>query len=50
MEKLLGKKLFKNYLEDKGLVVKPQGKPTLAPESDARKALMPDALKDFESL
>lgn len=38
MEKLMGKKQFKATLEDAGLVYKPQGSPTLAPESDKRPA------------
>ena len=38
MEKLMGKKQFKATLEDSGLVYKPQGSPTLAPESDKRPA------------
>lgn len=45
-EKLVGKK---NALFDqsKGLVVKPNGSPTLAPESDKRPALTLDAKADF---
>lgn len=35
LEKLVGKKTFSGISE--GLIVKPQGKPTLAPESDKRK-------------
>lgn len=37
MEKLMGKKTFTDLLGD--LVVKPQGKPTLVPETDKRRAL-----------
>lgn len=37
MEKLMGKKAFAEILS--GLIEKPQGKPTLAPESDARPAI-----------
>lgn len=48
MEKLLGKKLFKTYLEDTGLVCKPKGKPTLVQDSDARKPISFDALEDFK--
>lgn len=50
MEKLLGKKLFKDYLEEAGLVIKPKGKPTIVKESDKRPAIKPDALKDFEDV
>ena len=50
MEKLLGKKLFKDYLEKAGLVIKPKGKPTLVQESDKRPAIIPDALRDFEDV
>lgn len=44
MQKLLGKKKFEELLD--GFVYKPQGKPTLAPESDKRPA-MNTAIKDF---
>lgn len=44
MEKLLGKKQFKDLLEP--LVEKPQGKPVLVPEADPRKAIS-DASKFF---
>lgn len=44
MQKLLGKKKFEELLG--GFVYKPQGKPTLAPESDKRPA-MNTAIKDF---
>lgn len=37
MEKLLGKKTFNTILAD--LVIKPEGKPTLAPESDKREPI-----------
>lgn len=49
MTKLLGKKLFEELLS--GLIVKPEGKPTLAPESDKRPELhSTDAAKqDFET-
>ena len=48
MESLLGKKKFGELLS--GLVVKPQGKPTLVPESDARPEMKnaANAAKDFE--
>ena len=36
LEKMLGKKTFAELLS--GYVVKPKGKPTLAPESDKREA------------
>ncbi len=39
MSALMGKKDFKAVLEDTGLVYKPEGAPTLAPESDKRPAI-----------
>lgn len=45
MEKLLGKKKFTEIL--KGLVEKPQGKPTLVPETDKRPE-MNTAQEDFK--
>lgn len=44
MEKLMGKKTFAEVLG--GLVVKPQGKPTLVPASDKRAALNVTGAKD----
>lgn len=44
MQKILGKKKFEELLG--GLVYKPQGKPTLVPESDKRPA-MNTAIEDF---
>jgi transcription elongation factor Elf1 len=47
MEKTIGKKQFGTILE--GLVIKPQGKPTLAPESDKRQELnLNSAVEDFK--
>ena len=43
MEQLMGKKTFNEVLG--GLIIKPQGKPTLVPESDKRPAI--DASSDF---
>lgn len=48
-EKLVGKKVFKELLEDAGLVIKPEGKPTLAKSSDAR-GEFGNAASDFEGL
>jgi hypothetical protein len=49
MEKLMGKKKFKETLG--GLVVKPQGKPTLVPDSDKRSAITGnDAKSDFKKI
>lgn len=47
MEKAIGKKMFNELLSD--LVVKPAGKPVLAPESDKRSALnsVQSAVDDF---
>lgn len=47
VEKLLGKKLFSELLA--GYVIKPSGKPTLAPETDKREAinLIPTAAEAF---
>lgn len=45
MTKLLGKNRFEELLE--GLIEKPQGKPTLVPESDKRPA-MNSAKEDFK--
>lgn len=47
MEKLLGKKQFADLLE--GLVIKPAGKPALAPDSDPRPAInsLEAAIADF---
>jgi len=47
LEKLVGKKLFSEIAGD--LLVKPQGKPTLAPESDNRKEWS-SAASDFEGI
>lgn len=47
IEKLIGKKRFIETLS--GVIIKPQGKPTLVPESDKRPALgIEDAIKDFK--
>ena len=49
MERLMGKKLFKEILG--GLVIKPQGKPTLVPASDKRPAISgKDAVNDFTEI
>ena len=49
MEKLMGKKKFAELLG--GLVVKPQGKPTLVPASDKRPAIMTTGAKqDFNDI
>ncbi|PTY77156.1 hypothetical protein B5V89_15595 [Heyndrickxia sporothermodurans] len=48
IEKELGKKEFKSLLEEPGLIVKSAGKPTLAPTSDKRKSVSPDAAADFK--
>ena len=45
MEKLMGKKIFAEVLG--GLVIKPQGKPTLVPASDKRPAIHTGAKHDF---
>lgn len=45
MEKLMGKKTFSEVLG--GLVIKPQGKPTLVPASDKRPAIHTGANYDF---
>lgn len=45
MEKLMGKKTFSEVLG--GLVIKPQGKPTLVPASDKRPAIHTGANHDF---
>ena len=47
LERLVGKKPLAATLD--GLIVKPQGLPTLAPESDKREALSP-TIDDFEEL
>lgn len=47
LERLVGKKQLAATLD--GLIVKPQGLPTLAPESDKREALSP-TIDDFEEL
>lgn len=46
LEKILGKKEFNNILGT--LVVKPQGAPTLVPESDKREAYVPTDENDFD--
>lgn len=52
MTKLLGKKQFKELLEDCALIVKPEGKPTLVPESDKRPEvnLVETLLSEFETI
>ncbi|WP_077621530.1 DUF2800 domain-containing protein [Sediminibacillus massiliensis] len=49
LEKELGKKQFRDYMEEPGHVLKSAGKPTLAPASDKRKAITNevDAAEDF---
>lgn len=44
IEKLLGKKNFAEYMSD--IVEKPQGKPTLVPESDKRPAIVNNSAED----
>lgn len=48
MEKLVTKKKFKEILTDKGLVIKPQGKPTLAPDDDDRPEFVSIKSNDFD--
>ena len=48
MEKLMGKKTFAEILG--GLVIKPQGKPTLVPASDKRPAIHTGANHDFTEI
>jgi len=48
MEKLMGKKTFSEVLG--GLVIKPQGKPTLVPASDKRPDINTDANHDFTEI
>ncbi len=49
MERLMGKQTFKEVLG--GLVIKPQGKPTLVPASDKRAAItIADASHDFTEI
>lgn len=48
MEKLMGKKTFSEVLG--GLVIKPQGKPTLVPASDKRPAIHAGANHDFTEI
>ena len=48
MEKLMGKKTFSEVLG--GLVIKPQGKPTLVPASDKRPAIHTGANHDFSEI
>lgn len=42
LEKFLGPALFKELLEDTGIVKKSEGRPSLAPESDKRPAIQPN--------
>lgn len=48
MEKLMGKKTFTEVLG--GLIIKPQGKPTLVPVSDKRPAIHTGAIHDFTEI
>ena len=48
MERLMGKKDFEIILG--GLVVKPQGKPALVPETDKRPAINVSAKNDFDEI
>lgn len=46
MTQLMGKKEFHEVLEEPGLVFKPEGAPTLAPESDKRPAIVTNVTAD----
>lgn len=46
MTQLMGKKEFHEVLEEPGLVFKPEGAPTLAPESDNRPAIVTNVTAD----
>lgn len=46
MTQLMGKKEFHEVLEEPGLVFKPEGAPTLAPESDKRPAIVTTVTAD----
>lgn len=46
MTQLMGKKEFHEVLEEPGLVYKPEGAPTLAPESDKRPAIVTTVTAD----
>lgn len=50
LEKLLGKPLFKQVLEDSGIVRKGDGSPSLVPDEDRRSAIQPEtsAAEDFK--
>ena len=48
MEKLMGKNDFNKVLG--GLIVKPQGKPTLVPDTDKRQAISVSAKNDFNEI
>jgi hypothetical protein len=49
-EKLVGKKVFKELLTDKGLVIKPQGEPVLAPKVNNGNYDRESAFNDFGGL